>query len=68
MKKPMSPELVHYLRRVNDNTLIGLCIRQILNRQEELQDLLRELQTLSKENPEIMIPIIGEEAHRLLMR
>jgi hypothetical protein len=62
----MSNELLNHLRNVNDNSFIGLCIQQILLRENELQELLQELKSISKENPEIMIPIIGQETHALL--
>lgn len=64
----MNTELVNHLRSVNDNSLIGLCIEQILVREEELQNLLREFKAISGENPEIIIPIIGKEAYMLLMK
>ena len=64
----MSTELMNQLRNVSDDSFIGFCIQQILQREEELQQLLSELKTLSKENPEIMIPIIGKEAHSILLR
>jgi hypothetical protein len=35
--------------------------------EEGLQERLQELKSISKENPEIMIPIIGKEAYALLM-
>jgi hypothetical protein len=38
----------------------------MLLREEELPKLLQELKYISRENPEIMIPIIGKEAHSLL--
>ena len=56
-----------HLKNVNSNSLIGLCIQQILLRDEELKKLLKELKTISRENPGIMIPIIGKEAYSLLM-
>ena len=56
-----------HLKNVDSNSLIGLCIKQILLRDEELKKLLRELKTISREHPGIMIPIIGEEAYSLLM-
>jgi len=56
-----------HLKNVNSNSLIGLCIEQILLRDEELKNLLKELKTISRENPEIIIPIIGKEAYSLLM-
>ena len=56
-----------HLKNVKSNSLIGLCIEQILLRDEELKKLLTELKTISKENPGIMIPIIGKEAYSLLM-
>ena len=63
----MSNELFDHLKNVNDNTLIGLCIQQILRREKELEEMLEELKNISKQNPEIMIPIIGEETHALLV-
>ena len=65
----MSNELLNHLRRVNKDSFIGLCIQEmLLLREEELQVLLEELKSISKENPEIMIPIIGKEAHALLLK
>jgi hypothetical protein len=64
----MSTELMNQLKHVNDDSFIGFCIQQILRREEELQRLLSELKTISRENPEIMIPIIGKEAHSILLR
>jgi len=59
---------MNQLKHVNDDSFIGFCIQQILRREEELQRLLSELKTISRENPEIMIPIIGIEAHSILLR
>ena len=56
-----------HLKNVNSNSLIGLCIEQILLRDEELKKLVKELKTISREKPEIIIPIIGKEAYSLLM-
>jgi hypothetical protein len=66
-KTVMSTELLNHLKNVNSNCLIGLCIKQILLRDVELKKLLKELKTISQENPGIMIPISGEEAYSLLM-
>jgi len=63
----VSTELMDHLKNVNSNSLIGLCIEQILLRDEELKKLVKELKTISRENPEIIIPIIGKEAYSLLM-
>ena len=63
----MSTELMDHLKNVNSKSLIGLCIEQILLRDEELKKLVKELKTISRENPEIIIPIIGKEAYSLLM-
>jgi hypothetical protein len=63
----VSTELIDHLKNVNSNSLIGLCIEQILLRDEELKKLVKELKTISRENPEIIIPIIGKEAYSLLM-
>jgi len=63
----VSTELMNHLKNVNSNSLIGLCIEQILLRDEELKNLLEELKIISGENPEIIIPIIGKEAYSLLM-
>ena len=67
VKIPVSTELMDHLKNVNSNSLIGLCIEQILLRDEELKKLLEELKTISRENPGIIIPIIGKEAYSLLM-
>jgi hypothetical protein len=64
----MSNELLNHLKNVNNNSLIGFCIQQILLQEEELQERLQELKSISRENPEIMIPIIGLDAYALLMR
>jgi hypothetical protein len=65
--KVMSNELFDHLKNVNDKSLIGLCIQRIIQREKELQEMLQELRTISKENPEIMRPIIGQETHALLV-
>jgi hypothetical protein len=62
----MSNELLNHLKNVNNKSFIGLCIQQMLLREEELPKMLQELKSISAENPEIMIPIIGREAHALL--
>jgi hypothetical protein len=65
----MSNELLNHLKNVNNNSFIGFCIQQVLLLQEEeLQERLQELKSISRENPEIMIPIIGLEAHVLLCK
>ncbi len=66
-KIAVSTELINHLKNVNDNSFIGFCIHQILLKDEELKKLLKELKTISGENPGIMIPIIGKEAYSLLM-
>jgi len=63
----MSNELVNHLKNVNNNSFIGFCIQQMLLREEGLQERLQELRSISRENPEIMIPIIGQETHTLLL-
>jgi len=63
----MSTELMNQLKNVNNNSFLGFCIQQMLLRPEdELRGLLNELKTISRENPEILIPIIGKEAHAIL--
>jgi hypothetical protein len=64
----MSNELLNHLKNVNNNSFIGFCIQQALLQEEELQERLQELKCISRENPEIMIPIIGQEAYVLLIR
>jgi hypothetical protein len=64
----MSNELLNHLKNVNNNSFIGFCIQQALLQEEELQERLQELKSISRENPEIMIPIIGQEAYVLLIR
>ncbi len=63
----MNNELLNHLKNVNNNSFIGFCIQQILLQEEGLQERLQELKSISKENPEIMIPIIGKEAYAILM-
>ena len=63
----MSTELINHLKNLNNNSLIGLCIQQILLKDEELRMLLKEFKNISRENPEIIIPIVGKEAYSLLM-
>jgi hypothetical protein len=63
----LSTELVNHLKNVNSNSLIALCIQQILLTDEELKRSLKELKAISKENPEIIMPIIGKEAYSLLV-
>lgn len=64
----MSNELLNQLKNVNNNSFIGFCIQQALLQEEELQERLQELKSISRENPEIMIRIIGLEAYVLLTR
>jgi hypothetical protein len=64
----MSNELLNHLKNVDNNSFIGFCIQQALLREEELPERLQELKSISRENPEIMIPIIGQEAYVLLIR
>jgi hypothetical protein len=64
----MRTELITHLKNVSDHSFIGFCIQQILLREgEELQTLLKELTIISREHPGVIVPIIGEEAHALLM-
>ena len=64
----MSIELMNHLKNVNDNSFIGYCIQQMLLQPEhEMQGLVNELKTISEQNPDIMIPIIGKEAHAILL-
>jgi hypothetical protein len=65
----MNNDLINHLKKVRNDSFIGLCIQNILHRDDgELQGLLKELKVISMENPEIMIPIIGEQAHAILMK
>ena len=64
----MNNELLNQLKNVNNNSFIGFCIQQALLQEEELQERLQELKSISRENPEIMIRIIGVEAYVLLTR
>jgi len=69
IKNSMGTDLMNQLKNVNNNSFIGFCIQQMLLQPEhELKGLIDELKTITKENPEIMIPIIGEEAHAILAR
>lgn len=63
----MSNELLNHLKNVNNDSFIGFCIQEMLLREEELPDRLQELKSISREHPDIMIPIIGRKAHTLLM-
>jgi len=64
----MNNELIRHLRDVNNDSLIGLCIQNIVKKQHELQELLDELRTITREHPEIMNEILGKEASCLLMQ
>jgi hypothetical protein len=64
----MSDELLNHLRKVNADSFIGFCIQQMLQREEELPEQLQELKSISTDNPDVMIPIIGREAYFLLIR
>jgi hypothetical protein len=66
-KIAVNTELMDHLKNVNSNSLVGLCIKQILLREEELRKLLNELKTISEENPGIMMSVLGKEAYSLLM-
>jgi hypothetical protein len=67
MKTAMNNELINHLKNVSDKTLIGLCIQQLLLREGEAAKQWDELKAISREFPEIMIPIIGQKAYSLLM-
>jgi len=62
----MNNELINHLKNVNNKSLIGLGIQELLLREEEVQRMLLELKNISMQYPEIMIPIIGNEAYSLL--
>ena len=62
----MNNELINHLKNVNNKSLIGLGIQELLLREEEVQRMLLELKSISMQYPEIMIPIIGNEAYSLL--
>jgi hypothetical protein len=64
----MRTELISHLENVSNDSFIGFCIQQALQREEELHTLLTELTMISREHPDMIKPIIGEEAHALLMR
>jgi hypothetical protein len=64
----MNNELISHLKDVNNDSLIGLCIQNIVKKQHELQELLDELRSITREYPEIMNEILGKEASWLLMQ
>jgi len=64
----MNNELISHLRNVNKDSIIGLCIDHIVKKENELQELLDDLKTITREHPEIMNQILGKEASRLLMQ
>ena len=64
----MSNELISHLREVNKDSIIGLCIHHIVKKENELQELLEDLKTITREHPEIMNQILSKEAFQLLMQ
>ncbi len=64
----MSNELISHLREVNKDSIIGLCIHHIVKKENELQELLDDLKTITREHPEIMNQILSKEAFQLLMQ
>ena len=64
----MSNELTSHLRNVNKDSIIGLCIDHIVKKENELQELLDDLKTITREHPEIMNQILSKEAFQLLMQ
>jgi len=45
-----------------------LCIDHIVKKENELQELLDDLKTITREHPEIMNQILSKEAFQLLMQ
>jgi hypothetical protein len=64
----MNNELISHLRNVNKDSIIGLCIDHIVKKENELQELLDDLKTITREHPEIMNQILSKEAFQLLMQ
>ena len=64
----MSNELISHLKNVNKDSIIGLCIDHIVKKENELQELLDDLKTITREHPEIMNQILSKEAFQLLMQ
>jgi hypothetical protein len=66
-KITVNNELISHLRVVSNESFIGLCIQHIVKKEQELQEMLDELKTLTRDHPEIMVQILGKEASRLLI-
>lgn len=64
----MNNELISHLRNVNKDSIIGFCIDHIVKKENELQELLDDLKTITREHPEIMNQILSKEAFQLLMQ
>jgi hypothetical protein len=64
----MNNELISHLKNVNKDSIIGLCIDHIVKKENELQELLDDLKTITREHPEIMNQILSKEAFQLLMQ
>jgi hypothetical protein len=61
-------ELISHLSEVSNDSFIGLCIQHIVKKEQELQEMLNDLKTLTRDHPDIMIQILGKEASRLLLQ
>ena len=61
----MNSELLTLLEKVNDNSIVGLCIQQAL-RNKQQEELLFILKDMAHDNPQIIMPIIGKKAFTLL--
>ena len=61
----MNSELLALLEKVNDNSIVGLCI-QLALRNKQQEELLFILKDMAHDNPQIIMPIIGKKAFTIL--
>jgi hypothetical protein len=61
----MDGELLSLLGTVSDSSIIGYCIQCALHSQRQ-EEIVYALKDIADENPEMLIPIIGERAFTLL--
>jgi len=62
----MNNKLISHLKDVSNDSIIGLCVQNIVRKEQELQEMLNELKTITREHPDIMNKFLGKEASLLL--
>jgi hypothetical protein len=61
----MNAELLSLLSTVSNNSVIGYCIQCALHSHAQ-EDIVHALKDMADENPEMLIPVVGERAFALL--